>query len=135
MTPSVVILERITWFELASNVEETQTSEIQSWAVDNDYILENIQDVGDKLVLAIVTKDKKEEETTCYVVFKNSDMTEGRGPMVFDSVWLDAEKAAEYIDKQPGVMGRTAKWSEEKYGDWEIRPIKIGVSRFQQKGD
>lgn len=51
---------------------------------------------------------------------RNSDMTEGRGPMVMDSVWLDKQKANDYIDKQQGIMGRKLKWSEEDYGDWRV---------------
>jgi hypothetical protein len=59
-----------------------------------------------------------------HLVFKNADMTEGRGPMIFDSAWLSEQAAKDYIDSKPGVMGRLAKWSQEKYGDWEVRTIK-----------
>ncbi len=54
-----------------------------------------------------------------YIVERNADTTEGRGPMVIDSVWLDWNKAAAYIDDKPGVMGRRAKWSESP-DDWRI---------------
>jgi hypothetical protein len=30
-----------------------------------------------------------------------------------------------YIDSQPGVQGRRAKWSEYKFGDWEIRELSV----------
>lgn len=43
-----------------------------------------------------------------FVVYKNSDMTEGRGPMVMDSVWADKAEAEEYINTKLGVMGRSA---------------------------
>jgi hypothetical protein len=59
-----------------------------------------------------------------YLVFRNSDMTEGRGPMIFDSAFLSKKKAEEYVDEKPGVMGRKMKWSERKYGDWEIRTVQ-----------
>lgn len=68
-----------------------------------------------------------------YVVFRESDMTEGSGPFVIDSIWLTYKDAAEYIDQQPGVMGRIAKWSEEKYGDWKIETwIVNGVWKKEQ---
>jgi len=55
-----------------------------------------------------------------YLVFRNSDMTEGRGPMVFDSAFIKKENANNYVDTKPGVMGRKVKWSEERYGDWVV---------------
>lgn len=56
-----------------------------------------------------------------YIVKRQSDTTEGRGPMAFDSVWADdREEVAAYIDDKPGVMGRTKKWSEELHGDWTM---------------
>jgi len=55
-----------------------------------------------------------------FVVYFNADMIEGRGPMLFHSVYADRKKAEKFIDKQPGVMGRKVKWSTEKYGDWTI---------------
>lgn len=56
-----------------------------------------------------------------YLVYKNADMTEGRGPMILDSVWLNKENADNYIDQQQGVMGRECKWSEQEYGDWVVK--------------
>ena len=60
-----------------------------------------------------------------FVVMRNSDMTEGRGPMMMDSIFIDRAEAVIYMDSQPGVMGRTVQWSKENYGDWRIeeRPI------------
>ena len=60
-----------------------------------------------------------------YVTYRNSDTTEGRGPMVSHKAFVDEQKAIDYIDTQPGIMGRMAKWSEEKYGDWEIRSLNV----------
>lgn len=59
-----------------------------------------------------------------YIVKRNSDSTEGRGPMVVDSVWLSREKANDYIDDQPGVMGVRQKWSHMPYGDWTVTEIE-----------
>jgi hypothetical protein len=60
-----------------------------------------------------------------YLVYKNADMTEGRGPMVLDSVWGTEEDAWEYADNQEGVMGRKCKWSAQKYGDWEVQEVEV----------
>lgn len=39
------------------------------------------------------------------VVLKNADFTEGRGPMLFHSVWDTYENAAEYVSRQDGIYG------------------------------
>ncbi len=62
---------------------------------------------------------------TVHIVFRNADTTEGRGPMVLDRVFADKEKANAFIDSQPGVMGRRAKWSTILYGDWEVRTLEV----------
>lgn len=60
-----------------------------------------------------------------YAAYKNSDMTEGRGPMIMDRVFSKLNDANQYIDNKPGVMGRTSKWSTEKFGDWEVRVLSV----------
>lgn len=45
------------------------------------------------------------EEKKVYLIFKNSDMTEGRGPMVLDRVMGNKAEAIQYALDQPGVMG------------------------------
>jgi len=60
-----------------------------------------------------------------WVARRNADMTEGRGPMVLDSIWANEEIAAEYIDAQPGIMGVNRKWSTENTGSWEIERIRV----------
>lgn len=55
-----------------------------------------------------------------FAVFKNSDMTEGRGHKVLDEVFLNKSDAKSYMNRQPGIMGRKKIWSNEKYGEWEI---------------
>jgi hypothetical protein len=57
--------------------------------------------------------------------YRNSDETEGRGPMIPDLTFLHEHDAARYIDNQPGVMGRRAKWSNEKYGDWTMKEVVV----------
>jgi len=61
-----------------------------------------------------------------WVVKKNADMVEGRGAMIFDSVWVDdREKVAEYIDSQPGYMGTREKFSEQKHGAWTMERVVL----------
>lgn len=60
-----------------------------------------------------------------YQTFRNADDVEGRGPMIPDLAFLHYEHAAEYVDSQPGIMGRKGKWSEDKYGDWYIREVEV----------
>jgi hypothetical protein len=55
-----------------------------------------------------------------------SDMTEGRGHMINDLAFSNYKDAADYINSQPGVMGRRVKWTEEKYaGDWDIQTVNV----------
>jgi hypothetical protein len=65
---------------------------------------------------------------TIWVPFYNADSTEGRGPMVPKSFGFDAEiEALNYINTQPGIMGRRAPgghWSQHM-NDWVIRPIQV----------
>jgi hypothetical protein len=60
-----------------------------------------------------------------YQARKNADMTEGRGPMIAVFTFTKLELAADYIDRQQGVMGRRAKWSQENHGDWDIIEIPV----------
>ena len=60
-----------------------------------------------------------------YMTKRNSDMTEGRGTMIDDLCFTKREYAEQYIDVQPGIMGREMKWSEENYGDWIIEEIEV----------
>lgn len=60
-----------------------------------------------------------------YMAMRNSDMTEGRGPMVQGLCFDSIELANTYIDRQPGVMGRLGKWSKETYGDWYVNKIEV----------
>ena len=60
-----------------------------------------------------------------YVAFKNADGTEGRGPMVPVKGFDNKQAADDYIDAQPGVMGRREKWSAQAYGDWQVRTFYL----------
>lgn len=60
-----------------------------------------------------------------FATYKCVDMTEGRGGMVIDKVFFRKKDAHDYVDDQPGIMGRRAKWSEQTSGDWQVRPLEI----------
>jgi hypothetical protein len=53
-------------------------------------------------------------------VYRNSDMTEGRGPMVLDGIYESEAAACEYAGNQPGVMGLRGPNT-----GWEVRRLKI----------
>ncbi len=63
-----------------------------------------------------------------YGVYKNADMTEGRGPMIPVAFFTTTELAMDFCESKRGIMGREApsgNWAKEKYGDWEVRPILL----------
>jgi len=60
-----------------------------------------------------------------YLAKRNSDMTEGRGPMVLDSAFTKKVDCDAYIDSKPGVFGRKGPWSVEPFGDWETEEILV----------
>lgn len=66
---------------------------------------------------------------TVWATYHNSDMTEGRGPMVLDKVFTQEEDAHAYTMTQDGVMGRNPKdfgnTSWEGIGDWKVEPIHV----------
>jgi len=66
---------------------------------------------------------------TIYVVLRESDMTEGRGPMVPDSYWVSRAKAKAYMNTKRGIMGRRPvndNWEDSfSGGDWKIEKIKV----------
>lgn len=51
-----------------------------------------------------------------YVVFKNADFTEGRGPMQFHLAFTDGEEAIRYVEKQQGIYGSPQRVERGKYG-------------------
>lgn len=51
--------------------------------------------------------------TAVYVVMRNSDFTEGRGPMVMDSLWMNAKDAVRYAES---IEPYGAKMEMGKYG-------------------
>lgn len=55
-----------------------------------------------------------------YMVTRNADFCEGRGPMVPHAFFFDMYEALDYMYDIPGVQGRRANWAEESFGDYQI---------------
>lgn len=64
-----------------------------------------------------------------FLVYKNADMTEGRGPMVLDSIWLHQQDAENYANSRSGVMGIRGNQFHQRILDWilENDPEKHGT--------
>jgi hypothetical protein len=66
---------------------------------------------------------------TVWATYRNADMTEGKGPMVLDKVFLHENDAHTYISGQRGIMGRTpqqfGKTGWENMGDWKVEPLPV----------
>jgi hypothetical protein len=84
-----------------------------------------------------------------YGVYANKDMTEGRGPIVLQKLFLHREDAWAFANKQPGVMGRSPYRDHKKLrdnghpqfileckgwectlchpygGEWEVRMLRV----------
>jgi hypothetical protein len=57
------------------------------------------------------------------IVMKNLDMTEGRGPMIFEAAFSTFDIALEYANSKYGVMGRKTPYQKiglTKYGENKI---------------
>jgi hypothetical protein len=85
---------------------------------------------------SISLKASTQDMKFLWVIKKNSDFTEGRGSMMFHSVWdAPREKVAEWLDKQPGVFGckhtslgghEKKKWSEQEHGmQWRMEAVPV----------
>jgi hypothetical protein len=60
--------------------------------------------------------------------YKNSDMIEGKGPMVLDKIFMNEDDAHAYINGQEGVFGRKPPehgWQNSRLGDWEVKPLVV----------
>lgn len=44
-----------------------------------------------------------------YIVFKNADFTEGRGPMLFHFAFTNGADAVKYVEAQGGIYGSPQK--------------------------
>ena len=76
---------------------------------------------------------------TIYLVKKNSDMTEGRGPMVVEAAYEDEEAAWAHANEHAGVMGRKPRggdWRQCGISDWTVEALKVitgGVEVVKQR--
>ena len=53
-----------------------------------------------------------------YIVTKNADFTEGRGPMLFHAAFITGEAAVEYVLQQQGIFGSAQRVEMGKYGHY-----------------
>lgn len=67
-----------------------------------------------------------------YVVRKNADFTEGRGPMLLHKIFSDAPLARAYVERQKGIYGSPQglnKHYEEDdeyhYNGYSIQGVKV----------
>ena len=83
-------------------------------------------------------EDFKSGENVIFMVEKNSDFTEGRGPMRFDSAYYTFDDAVEYILRQDGIYGTPQGVSNRPginihgvpyvtsdFNGFNIRPIEV----------
>ena len=50
-----------------------------------------------------------------YIVMRNADFTEGRGPMTPDKIFIELSSAYNYIMTKTGIMGS----AQGSYGNWK----------------
>ena len=80
-----------------------------------------------QLKISRKSRDNKPTELKimpAYMIMKCSDMMEGRGPMMFDKMFLYREDAVKYIDSRGDGWGRFPKFSEHP-GVWEMKKVEI----------
>jgi len=74
----------------------------------------------------------KEKSMKVYVVLKNADFTEGRGPMLLDKVFVTMELARKYVMSKDGICGskqdynpRVSSKSDEYYNGYQIKTVEV----------
>ncbi len=100
--------------------EQTKTKLIAVIYEDDDiekkypdyYVLSPHETKNDVLQKFDYDKNKK----YCFVVLKNSDFTEGRGPMKLDCVFVSKTEAEKYVASQSGIYG-SEQYREENIGN------------------
>lgn len=55
-------------------------------------------------------------KNTIFIVLKNADFTEGRGPMLFHSAWHNGEDAIRWVSAQSGIFGSAQRINRGQYG-------------------
>lgn len=62
-----------------------------------------------------------------FVVMKNTDFTEGRGPMVIDRAYTNRTYAHDYIMAQEGIYGSPQRYEPkyDSYNGYSIRTLKV----------
>lgn len=86
----------------------------------------------------IIVGSPSDYEDKVFVVLRNADFTEGRGPMLVDSVYSTMEKAIDYILTRDGIYGskqrithmigvniRGELYAYSTFNGFEIRPTVL----------
>jgi len=71
-----------------------------------------------------------------YLVYRNSDMTEGRGSMLLDEAFIHQKDADEYADTKSGIMGfrpKNGHWRDSGHGDWTVVERKVHESSLVEE--
>lgn len=59
---------------------------------------------------ALVRVDaRRSEKKSIFVVLRNADFTEGRGPMLIDTIFSTGPEAIKYVEAQQGIFGSKQK--------------------------
>lgn len=84
--------------------------------------------MGDESENNVELRDEDEEVTRkfLWLIRKNTDMVEGRGFMIFDSIWdAPEEEVANWVNAQPGSPSPK---SNLKARSWEMKQVEVFTS-------
>lgn len=78
-----------------------------------------------------------------YVVMRNADFTEGRGPMLMHSLWLRGPEAVKFVESQDGIYGSPQRVEMGKYGHYasangfqiDEKQIFVTLSEYEATAD
>lgn len=71
-----------------------------------------------KEIHAIPSGKKARDMKKIYVVLRNADFTEGRGPMLFHAAFTSGEEAIKYVANQFGIFGSAQHVERNKYNHY-----------------
>lgn len=109
-----------------------------SRAMDEKFVAKEFVLVEHNDQMLVFDRDEWPNSADAWLVLKNGDFTEGRGPMHFHKLFHDLKDAFNYIMKQDGIYGsgqRTNNYSGVSiygkpyclsgFNGYELRPVTI----------
>lgn len=84
--------------------------------------------MGDESENNVELRDEDEEVTRkfLWLIRKNTDMVEGRGFMIFDSIWdASEEEVANWVNNQPGSPSPKSNLKDHS---WEMNQVEVFTS-------